>query len=304
MMPKFSVVTPSYNQGKFIEKTIHSVLSQTGVTLDYVVCDACSSDTTQVLLSKYQDRLFWVSETDEGQADAVNKGIGMTTGDIIAWINSDDIYYPGALSKVAAIFAAHPEVKVVYGDANWIDEHDNVLQAFPTEPWRYSRLKETCFLCQPAVFFKRSLVKRHGGLDKALQFCMDYDLWLRYGQHVDFYYLQEKLAGSRMYRSNKTMGQRIAVHTEVIQMFQSKYGTVPANWPLGYALVKVEEIHGISRFDRGQTYRFVRLLILFSCLELLNYNKASLLKTVPKMLFWFLMPDQCWFRQEEILTSV
>ena len=304
MALKFNVVTPSYNQGKFIERTIRSVLSQTGVTLDYVVCDGGSSDTTQAILSECQDRLRWVSEVDEGQADAVNKGIGMTAGDIIAWINSDDIYYPDTLLKVAAVFSAYPEVQVVYGDADWIDEYDNVLQAFPTEPWRYSRLKETCFLCQPAVFFKRSLVERHGGLDKSLQFCMDYDLWLRYGQHVDFYYLPEKLAGSRMYRSNKTMGQKIAVHREIIQMFQSKYGIVPANWPLGYALVKVEETQGISRFDRTRTYRFVSLLILFSCLELLKYNKLSLLKTAPKMLFWVLLPEQCWFRQEEILASV
>lgn len=300
----FSVITPSFNQGQFIERTIESVLTQPGVNLEYVVCDGGSNDETVSILKHYQDRLRWVSAPDDGQADAVNQGLTMTTGDIIAWLNSDDVYYPEALSKVASVFKANPELQVVYGNADWIDDCDRVLKSFPTEPWRYSRLKEACFLCQPAVFFRRSLVERYSGLDKTLQYCMDYELWLRFGKYTDFYFLPEKLAGSRMYASNKTMGQTLAAHAEINQMLETKLGIIPANWLLGYALVKVEKIHNISRYDRTQTHRFVQLLVKFSCRELMEKNRLALLKIAPKMMFWFLIPDRAWFRRQDILDLV
>jgi len=300
----FSIITPSYNQGQFIERTIQSVLNQAEITFDYMVCDGGSSDNTLAVLKKYQPYLRWVSEPDEGQADAVNKGIRNTTGDIIAWINSDDVYYPLALRKVRDIFKAFPDVKVVYGNANHIDQTDGIIRPYPTEPWRYNRLKKTCFLCQPAVFFRRSLVERYGGLDNTLQYCMDYELWLRYGQHADFYFLPEKLAGSRMYASNKTMGQALAAHAEINRMLEAKLGVIPANWLLGYALVKVEKDYGISRYDRTQTNYFVRLLIQFSYLELMRHNRLAFFKIAPKMVFWFLLPDRAWFRREDILALV
>ena len=300
----FSIITPSYNQGQFIERTIQSVLNQAEITFDYMVCDGGSSDNTLAVLEKYQPYLKWVSEPDEGQADAVNKGIRNTTGDIIAWINSDDVYYPLALRKVRDIFKAFPDVKVVYGNANHIDQTDGIIRPYPTEPWQYNRLKKTCFLCQPAVFFRRSLVERYGGLDNTLQYCMDYELWLRYGQHADFYFLPEKLAGSRMYASNKTMGQALAAHAEINRMLEAKLGVIPANWLLGYALVKVEKDYGISRYDRTQTNYFVRLLIQFSYLELMRHNRLAFFKIAPKMVFWFLLPDRAWFRREDILALV
>jgi glycosyltransferase involved in cell wall biosynthesis len=300
----FSVITPSFNQGQFIERTIQSVLNQPEVDFEYVICDGGSVDGTLGVLKRYQDLLVWVSEPDDGQADAVNKGLSMTTGNIIAWLNSDDVYYPGSLAKVAAVFEANPEAEVVYGNADWIDGCDNILKSFPTEPWRYDRLKETCFLCQPAVFFRRSLVERYGGLDNTLQYCMDYELWLRYGQHADFYFLPEKLAGSRMYASNKTMGQALAAHAEINRMLEAKLGVIPANWLLGYALVKVEKDYGISRYDRTQTNHFVRLLIQFSYLELMRHNRLAFFKIAPKMVFWFLLPDRAWFRREDILALV
>ena len=304
MSTSFSVVTPSYNQGFFIERTITSVLSQSGIDLDYLICDGGSTDTSVSVISNYAAHIQWLSETDDGQADAVNKGIGMTKGDIIAWINSDDIYYSGALAKVARVFSNHPEIQVVYGQADWIDEFDNILKPFPTEPWNYDRLKETCFLCQPAVFFRRSLVERYGPLNKTLQYCMDYELWLRYGQHARFYYLPEKLAGSRMYKTNKTMGQALAAHAEINTMLTDKFGHIPTNWLLGYSLVKVEQQHHISRYDRRQTYRFVARLVQLSFLELWHHNPAALPQVAPKMLLWFLLPDRAWFRREDILALV
>jgi glycosyltransferase involved in cell wall biosynthesis len=182
----FSIVTSSYNQGQFIERTIQSVLNQAEIAFDYMVCDGGSSDNTLAALEKYKLYLRWVSEPDEGQADAVNKGIRNTTGDIIAWVNSDDIYYPSAFSKVKYIFETRPDVQVVYGNANHIDQFYSIIRPYPTEGWNFNRLKETCFICQPATFFRRQLVEKYDYLNPKLEFCMDYELWLRYGQHTDF----------------------------------------------------------------------------------------------------------------------
>ena len=129
-MPRISVVTPSLNQGHFIERTIRSVLDQGEV--EYVVVDGGSRDNTLDVLRAYADRLRWVSEADRGQGHAVNKGVRMTSGDVIGWLNSDDLYYAGALDPVREFFDAHPDVDVVYGDADHIDVEDRVVEPYGT----------------------------------------------------------------------------------------------------------------------------------------------------------------------------
>ena len=235
-----SIITPSYNQGPFIERTIQSVLNQNVPTLDYVVVDGASTDGTTEILKKYQERLRWVSETDKGQTEAVNKGIRLTDGSIIGWLNSDDIYYPGAISAVMRLFEEHPEVEVVFGEAVHIDENDRIIEPYYTEDWHYERLKEVCFLCQPAVFFRRRITERFGYLNENLQYCMDYEYWLRLGAEIPFVRIKKKLAGSRMYYENKTLGQRIAVHREINNMLRSRLGTVPDKWIYNYAHALVD----------------------------------------------------------------
>ncbi len=239
---KVSIVTPSFNQAPFITRTIESVLSQDWKLVDYIVCDGDSTDGTQVILAKYGDRIAWISEKDDGQADAVNKGIRATDGDIIGWLNSDDIYYSEAVRTVVEYFSKHPEVDVVYGMADHIDVNDRAYEFYSTEPWNFARLQEICFLCQPAVFLRRSVVERHGLLDKSLRFCMDYEYWLRLGAAgVRFGYLEQKLAGSRMYPENKTLGARLEVHAEINNMFRKRFNQVPDRWIFSYAVVWVEK---------------------------------------------------------------
>jgi glycosyltransferase involved in cell wall biosynthesis len=241
---KVSIVTPSYNQGQFIERTLQSVASQDGAEIEHVVFDGGSSDNTVDVLKAFAPAVRWVSKKDKGQTDAVNQGIRATDGEIIGWLNSDDVYYPGAIAQVVAFFRENPEVDVVYGLADHIDVDDKAFEDYPTEPWDFERLKQTCFICQPALFFRRRIVEQYGLLDESLHYCMDYEYWLRLGKAgVRFALLDKKLAGSRLYADNKTLGARVKVHAEINDMFRKLFGTVPDRWLFNYAHAVVEQRH-------------------------------------------------------------
>ncbi|CAG4887781.1 glycosyltransferase family 2 protein [Paraburkholderia saeva] len=241
---KVSIVTPSYNQGQFIERTLQSVASQTGAEIEHVVFDGGSKDDTVAVLKAFVPPVRWVSKKDKGQTDAVNQGIRATDGEIIGWLNSDDVYYPGAIAHVVTFFEQNPDVDIVYGLADHIDLEDRAFEEYPTEPWNLDRLKETCFICQPALFFRRRVVEQHGLLDESLNYCMDYAYWLRLGKAgVRFALLREKLAGSRLYADNKTLGARVKVHAEINDMFKHLFGKVPDRWLFNYAHAVVEQRH-------------------------------------------------------------
>jgi glycosyltransferase involved in cell wall biosynthesis len=266
---KVSIVTPSYNQGQFIARTMRSVATQNGAEIEHVVFDGGSNDNTVAVLKALQPPVRWVSQKDKGQTDAVNQGIRATDGEIIGWLNSDDIYYPGAIAAVVAFFEANPEVDVVYGMADHIDLEDHAFESYPSQAWDFEELKQRCFICQPALFFRRRVVENLGMLDESLNFCMDYEYWLRLGKAgVRFGYLEQKLAGSRLYADNKTLGSRVKVHREINDMFKRLFGVVPDRWLFNYAHAKVE-----GQLDRAlQPRRFVASLLWTSVRSALTWN--------------------------------
>jgi len=285
MILSISVVTPSFNQGRFIERTIQSVLSQGIPDLEYFIADGGSTDETVDILRRYQGRLRWVSERDNGQADGVNKGIRATEGDIIGWLNSDDIYYPGALADVRSFFEENPGVDVVYGDADHIDEDDRIIEPYYTEDWNYERLKEVCFLCQPAVFFRRRLIEKAGLLDSRLRYCMDYEYWLRLGAMTPFTRLDKKLAGSRMYLQNKTLGARVAVHREINDMLRTRLGMVPSKWIYAYAHTVVDQ-KGYDRINPRENSKYVWTLIGVSLISFLRWRQRPFSRDIQTMAKW------------------
>src|SRR5574337_438603 len=162
-LPLVSIITPSFNQGRFIRDTIESVLSQGYPRLEYLVMDGGSTDETVEILRSYGDRLIWRSAPDGGQADAVNTGVRLAKGEIIGWLNSDDTYQPGAIKAAVDYLIAYPETAVVYGDAHYIDERGEVIGTYPTEDFDLDRLAQACLICQPTAFIRRSALEANSG---------------------------------------------------------------------------------------------------------------------------------------------
>ncbi len=222
--PLVSIVTPSYNMGRFVEETMRSVLSQDYPRIEYIVMDAQSQDETVSILQRYSDRLSYESRPDRGAADAIRKGFERARGDIVAYLNADDLYLPGAVSTAVEAFERAPEVDVFYGDAQWIDEAGALIRPYPVRSFDARELARECFICQPAVFMRRSAYEAVGGIDPELQYTYDYDLWLRLARRHRFEYLPEILAQSRMHRANKTIGSRRAVLRETIGTVRAATG--------------------------------------------------------------------------------
>lgn len=285
-LPSISVITPSYNQGQFIERTIQSVLSQNIPNLEYFVADGGSTDNTPQLLKQYTHQIRWISESDRGQAHAVNKGILETSGEIIGWLNSDDIYHDGAIKTVLRFFADHPEIDVVYGQGYHLDAHDQFIDFYYTAPWNVERLKEVCYLCQPAVFFRRNVIQQYGLLNENLQYCMDYEYWLRLAHHgARFAYIPQLLAGSRLYAETKTLGSRIKVHQEINDMMRQIFKRVPDCWLSNYTHVLVE-----SRYEKSEplSRQFKKNIAIQAIQASFHWNKGISPTLLTLSLSWFI----------------
>jgi len=204
--PKISVVTPSYNQGKYLEQTILSVLSQDYPNVEYIIIDGGSTDGSVEIIKKYQHRLhYWESEKDKGFGHALNKGFAKATGEILCWLNSDDILLPGALDIVGRFFGKFPDVGVVTGDRWYIDESSVML--FKTRYYFYlpGQFKFTKTLAQEATFWRKEVFSKAGGyIDEQLRFVIDFDLWCRLGKVTTFRHIPFFLGGFRVQPESKS----------------------------------------------------------------------------------------------------
>ena len=202
---RVTIVTPSYNQAQFLEETILSVLNQGWADLEYFVIDGSSSDASVQIIQKYAARLTdWISEQDHGQAEAINKGLQRATGEIVAWINSDDYYLPGAIERAVRVFEQNPQAGLVYGDVLSIDAQGQNFNLQTFQPYTLLDLMSFQIISQPAVFMRRDVLLQAGLLDPDYHYLLDHQLWLRMARSP-MVYLPETLAAARYHAGAKNL---------------------------------------------------------------------------------------------------
>jgi glycosyltransferase involved in cell wall biosynthesis len=225
--PLVSIVTPSYNMGSFLAKTIESVLSQDYPRIEYIVVDGGSTDGSLEILKRYQGRLRYEYGPDQGQGDAINKGFLQSHGQIFAFLNADDTYLPGAVSTAVRHMLANPGYAGVYGEAYLVDEHGTILRPYPTRDFDPELLIKECFICQPAVFLWREAFIEAGMIDPTLRNGMDYDLWFRIAKKARLLRIGDYLATSRMHQGAKTLRERLSVYSNAICVVRRHCRYVP-----------------------------------------------------------------------------
>lgn len=228
-------MTPSYNQGNFIRATIESVLAQDYPHLEYIVMDGCSTDQTAAIVAEYASRLTWISAKDRGQAHAINKGFVMAKGEIVAWLNSDDILLPGAITRAVNAFLTAPRgVGGIYGEGYLMDREGRITGRFPaTEPfnlWKLVYLSD--YVLQQAAFFRRAAIADVGWLDEDLHYALDWDLLIRLGKRFGLYYVPEYFGALREYPEAKTFAGGRARIDEIRRVLERHTGLkrAPGYW--------------------------------------------------------------------------
>lgn len=250
---KISVITPSFNQGAYLEETIKSVLLQDYPNIEYIVIDGGSSDESVDIIRKYETKLtYWHSCPDKGQAHAINEGFKIATGEILAWLNADDMYMPGTLHRIADEFNRLPNTDLIYGDCVFIDERGNFIRYFTEcEDYDGQRLLNfSNFIMQPTTFFSCKKLVEVGFLDESFFYAMDYELWCRFTRNnAKFKYLQRVLAANRVYSETKTSSGGIKRLREIYRL-QKRYKT--SFWPHAFWGFTATEVYnkGLSSGNR------------------------------------------------------
>ncbi len=225
-LPLVSILTPSYNQARFLEETIQSVLSQDYPNLEYIIVDGSSTDGSIDIIQRYVRQLaWWVSEPDHGQTDAINKGFAHAHGEVLAWLNSDDTYQPGAITQAIEFMVVHPEAAMVYGDANLIDEQGRLLGRFPSRQTNLKKLlRGSVHIPQQTTFFWAKAWRQVGPLDPSFQFAMDYDLWVRLAKLAPLVYVPRLWANFRLHGEGKSVSMDDRCYPEMIRVYQREGG--------------------------------------------------------------------------------
>ena len=246
-----SIITPSYNQAKYLEQTITSVLEQSYPSIEYIVVDGKSKDNSIDIIKKYADKLaYWVSEKDKGQADAINKGFSRATGEIIAWLNSDDYYLPGAVQAVVKVFEENPDIVLVYGNMLAVNEHGVTFNTM-----NYSQLTLKDLLCfniigQPAVFMRRSALQQTSGLDATFHFLLDHLLWIQIAKQGKILHVNQTWAAARYHAEAKNVSKAAEFGREAFRILE----TIAQDKDLAKALLSVDRRAHASAFRVDARY--------------------------------------------------
>lgn len=226
--PRISIVTPSLNQSEFIEETIRSVLLQGYSNLEYIVIDGGSNDGSIDIIKKYEKWLtYWTSELDKGQSNAINKGFREASGDIVAWLNSDDIYELDSISKVAIMFAKLTDTDIIYGDGEYVDEKCHFVDIGKSKCLENTDITQFIpnQIFQPSLFFRREILDQVGYLDESLHFAMDVDFWIRAFANRKACYAENTLSKFRLHRSGKTTSASLRFLIEELKLVSRYAGT-------------------------------------------------------------------------------
>lgn len=233
--PLVSIVTPSYNKARFLEKTIRSVLSQDYPYIDYIVMDGGSTDGSVEVLRKYAARLRYESNPGEGQAEAINRGFHVSRGRVFAYLKPDDTYLPGAVGNAVRHMITRPEFAVVYGEAYYVGENGEIIDRYPTRPFDPELLSKCCYICQPAAFLWQEVFLNAGMMNPKQRFALDYDLWMRIAKRYPMLKIDEFLAASPRCWENETLRRDRAAYMEILSALKAHYGYIPIEWVHAYA---------------------------------------------------------------------
>jgi glycosyltransferase involved in cell wall biosynthesis len=229
--PKISIVTPSFNQGRFIEETIRSVLLQNYPNLEYIIMDGGSTDESVEIIKKYEPWLtYWVSGKDEGQSDAINKGFAKASGIIGGWLNSDDSFYPEAMRRIADATIEYPNAVAWCGECNLVTPTGKVIRRVQPKTGNKDYFLEIGFgspLMQPSCLFRLDTYKQVGGVDQSLHFIMDFELWVKLAAEGQFHVTLDILSAAKIYPGIKTdrdIPSRVLEHMIVAWKYEHKAG--------------------------------------------------------------------------------
>ncbi len=220
-----SIITPSFNQVKYLEATCHSVVAQTYPDIEYFIVDGGSTDGSVELIrnwadSKYSRLKWWVSEKDKGQADAINKGFSRATGQIVAWLNSDDIYMRGAVEKAVCTFNANPDVGLIFSDVFSIDAEGQLINVMRYGDWNLRDLMEFNIIGQPGVFIRKQALEDAGYLDQEYNYLLDHQLWLRIASTHKILHVNDFFAAARFHREAKNVAQTEGFSREAFRVIK------------------------------------------------------------------------------------
>ena len=263
MLPKISVVIPSFNMARYIDETLKSIVNQDYPNIECIVMDGGSTDGTLEILKKYEKQITWISEKDKGQSDAINKGLSKATGDILTYLNADDVYEPGCFQKLADYFQKYPETKWVYGKCLIVDEKGSEIRRaitgykyFWQKRYSYDWLMVMDFIAQPATFWRRELTEEIGLFDVDEHLAMDYDYWLRAGARYQPGFIDDYLARFRMHSVSKSSLGYVTAAKAALRLGRKRAALQKRNYllPLQYInfLIVVSIYSMLGLFNSGK----------------------------------------------------